>query len=110
MKGHSAAVTGVAHITGGGLAGNAERILPEGCRLTIDRNSWKIPGVFQWLQKAGNVDREEMFRVFNMGVGLVIVVRPESADAVRATLKQAGSESWIVGSVSADETGAVYLN
>src|SRR5262249_46961937 len=61
-------IRGMAHITGGGIAGNLERILPENCRVTIDRSAWKPPAIFSWLSQTGNIDREEMFRVFNMGV------------------------------------------
>src|SRR6476646_5745632 len=67
-------IHGIAHITGGGLHENLGRILPAGIRVTIDRGSWTVPSVFSWLQQLGDVDEDEMFRVFNMGIGLVLVV------------------------------------
>ena len=76
-------IHGIAHITGGGLAENLSRILPDGSKASITPNSWKIPKVFDWLQKIGNIDDAEMSRVFNMGVGLVLVVRPDCFDAIR---------------------------
>jgi phosphoribosylformylglycinamidine cyclo-ligase len=80
---HAAAVTGIAHITGGGLQENVDRVLPEGCKAEIDRSTWTVPPEFQWLQKLGNVDLEEMFRVFNMGIGLVMIVNAENASSIR---------------------------
>ena len=76
------AVAGIAHITGGGLEENVGRILPEGCGLSIERGAWTIPPVFDWIQKLGNIADDEMYRVFNMGVGLVLVVREESVETV----------------------------
>lgn len=89
-------VRGIAHITGGGLEENLTRIVPEGLNVRIDENSWPIPPVFTWLQKLGSVDPEEMRRVFNMGIGLVLVVRAERAESIRETLD---GESWILGEI-----------
>ena len=100
-------ITGLAHITGGGLAENVERILPDNVRLTIDRKCWNVPPIFSWLQTLGQVDREEMFRVFNMGIGMVVIVRPEHADAVRGEL---GATVHVLGSVSAGERGVDLVN
>lgn len=88
-------IRGIAHITGGGLEENLSRILPEGRTLQIER-SWDVPGVFSWLQQLGNVDADEMDRVFNMGLGLVFVVRPEIADAVLGACE---FPAWKVGTV-----------
>ncbi|MFV0446386.1 MAG: phosphoribosylformylglycinamidine cyclo-ligase [Planctomycetaceae bacterium] len=93
------AVTGIAHITGGGLADNIERLLPSGCHLEIDRSTWTPPAVFQWLQQLGEIETEEMFRVFNMGIGLVLLVRPDAAEAVRQSLADAGSASRVIGQI-----------
>jgi phosphoribosylformylglycinamidine cyclo-ligase len=87
----SECVAGIAHITGGGLDENVSRILPPGCRLSIDRNAWQAPAVFDWVRKLGNIDHEEMFRVFNMGIGLVFVVRSASAGAAGELLKDEGA-------------------
>ncbi len=75
-------VQGMAHITGGGFVDNIPRVLPEGCRAVIDRDAWKVPLLFSFLQRQGRVDADEMYRVFNMGIGFVLIVRP--ADAARA--------------------------
>lgn len=102
------AISGLAHITGGGLKDNIERLLPEGCRINIDRRSWTIPPEFAWLQQLGNVDREEMFRVFNMGVGFVVIVRAQFADAIRRVLHESGTDAWLIGEVRAGEKGVEY--
>jgi phosphoribosylformylglycinamidine cyclo-ligase len=86
MKGKQA-ITGIANITGGGLIENIPRILPKNCEAAIDTAAWKVPPVFQVLQKGGNVARDEMFRVFNMGIGMVIICRPKHADAVKRKLE-----------------------
>ena len=90
-------VHGIAHITGGGLHENLERILPAGVGVTIDRGSWPVPPVFTWLQQLGDVDDEEMYRVFNMGVGLVLVVSPYYAESIQQQLATSGLESWLIG-------------
>jgi phosphoribosylformylglycinamidine cyclo-ligase len=92
-------VHGIAHITGGGLEDNLERILPPGLDVEIDGQEWERPPVFEWLQQLGNVETEEMFRVFNMGIGLVLVVSPFYADNIRRMLTLAGHQNWQIGSV-----------
>lgn len=92
-------VHGIAHITGGGLEENIERILPDGFEIDIDGKSWERPPVFEWLQKHGKVETDEMFRVFNMGIGLALIVSPFYADAIRRTLEQHSYPSWVIGSV-----------
>jgi phosphoribosylformylglycinamidine cyclo-ligase len=99
-------VTGLAHITGGGLQENINRIFGEGLRAAIDRNTWTPPPVFPWLQRLGNVDVEEMFRVFNMGIGFVVVVRPEAAEQALAILKEAGEQAVVIGSVEQEQVVA----
>lgn len=89
-------VHGIGHITGGGLLENTERILPPNVDLVF-RQAWEIPAVFQWMQRLGEVPQDEMFRVFNMGVGLTFIVSPYYAQAIMAMAKEAGNESWIIG-------------
>lgn len=91
-------VRGMAHITGGGLPGNLERVLPPDCTLVLRRKSWPVPPIFSLIDHAG-VDRKEMFRVFNMGIGYVIVVRPTFAKAVVRTLERAGESAYVIGRV-----------
>lgn len=89
----------MAHITGGGLPGNLGRSLPSGLDAVIDTSSWEVPSLFDELQKAGQVPREEMFRVFNMGVGMVVIVPPENADAVIRDADASGIGAWTMGEV-----------
>jgi phosphoribosylformylglycinamidine cyclo-ligase len=93
-------IKGMAHITGGGITGNLPRTLPEGLAFTIDEHSWTIPPLFLWLQEAGGVSTTEMFRAFNMGVGLVLVCAPAEADAMVRSLQALGEAAWILGEVT----------
>lgn len=92
-------VHGLAHVTGGGIPGNLPRVLPEGLGAVVDREAWPVPTVFTTLQDAGGVAREEMDRVFNMGVGMVVVVGAEDVDAVHAAAAEHEMESWTIGAV-----------
>lgn len=103
-------VGGIAHVTGGGLAENLARILPEGRRAKIDRQSWTPPAVFGWLEQLGGVDREEMFRVFNMGIGMTLIVRPLQVDRICRQLAEAGVGSFVIGEIVAGETGVEYAD
>jgi phosphoribosylformylglycinamidine cyclo-ligase len=98
-----AGLQGAAHITGGGLYGNIERILPPHLQLRLDWN-WKIPEIFSKIEKGGNVDREEMIRVFNMGIGLALVVSLSEADAFQKAAQAAGVDVQRIGAL---ETGAL---
>ncbi len=80
-------IKGLAHITGGGLIDNLRRILPANCGAVIETKSWKIPAIFRILQQNGDVDPEEMYQVFNMGIGIVAIVAPRDAAEVMATLR-----------------------
>ena len=90
-------VHGIAHITGGGLIDNPPRILPDGCAIRLHRGSWPIPKVFPWLQRLGSVDQAEMDRVFNMGIGLVVIVAEHFADAIVRRLSQPAREDSRLG-------------
>ena len=79
---------GIAHITGGGLEGNITRIIPAGLRLDIDWSAWKRPEIFNTLQSAGNVDESEMRRVFNLGIGMAIVVPPGNVEKATAAVPE----------------------
>jgi phosphoribosylformylglycinamidine cyclo-ligase len=101
-------VHGIAHITGGGLHENLERILPDSARAVIQRDSWPVPPVFPWLARLGEVETAEMERVFNMGVGLVMVVSPFYADSIRNQLADHGYESWQIGRIEHGLRGVVW--
>lgn len=96
---------GMAHITGGGITENVPRMLPPGTTALIDRSTWAVPPLFAWLQQAGGIDDAEMFRAFNMGVGLVAAVG--DAEAARLTREVAGS--WIIGRVQAGGPAVRYV-
>ncbi|MDO4549966.1 MAG: phosphoribosylformylglycinamidine cyclo-ligase [Planctomycetia bacterium] len=97
LDAHRPAIHGIAHITGGGLEENLTRILPQNLTLDIHESSWPVPDVFRWIQKLGEIETSEMFRVFNMGIGLVLVISPESEAAVRDQLQHEGCEHWKIG-------------
>jgi phosphoribosylformylglycinamidine cyclo-ligase len=92
-------VKGMAHITGGGLTENIPRILGDHLQSRLVKGSWPTPPVFDWLQKAGNVEQEEMWRVFNCGVGMVIVVSAADKDKALAALHDLGETAWAIGSI-----------
>ncbi len=92
-------VHGIAHITGGGLHENLARILPATADAHITRNSWTIPPVFPWMQELGGVEDNEMFRVFNMGIGLTMVVSKDHAESTQQQLATLGLKSWPIGKI-----------
>ncbi len=92
-------VHGLAHITGGGIAGNLVRVLPAGCEATVDPASWTLPPLFGFLQQAGGVSVEEMRDVFNLGVGLIAVLPPDSVASAQAAAAADGVATWIMGDV-----------
>ena len=98
---------GLAHITGGGLTDNMPRILPDGTAARIRTASWEVPAAFRVLQREGGVERAEMFRAFNMGVGMVAVAAVEEADAVVGALNAAGETAWIAGEIVPGERNVI---
>jgi phosphoribosylformylglycinamidine cyclo-ligase len=102
-------IRAMAHITGGGLPGNVNRALPPGLNAVIDTRSWEIPNLFLQLEKAGGVARPEMYRTFNMGVGMVVFASAGDAGAVMDSAQRAGVRAWQLGHV-ADGDGSVILS
>jgi phosphoribosylformylglycinamidine cyclo-ligase len=92
-------IHGLAHITGGGIPGNLPRVLPVGLGAVVDRGAWPVPAVFRTLQERGGVDRFEMDRVFNMGVGMIAVVRSGEAATVASAVTAHGIDVWTLGTV-----------
>ncbi|MCT6881190.1 MAG: AIR synthase-related protein, partial [Snodgrassella alvi] len=90
-------IKGMAHITGGGISENVPRILPDNTVAAIDTQSWPLPKLFQWLQQAGQVDSQEMYRTFNCGIGMVLVVNAADAAAVQQFLQQQGETVYEIG-------------
>jgi phosphoribosylformylglycinamidine cyclo-ligase len=97
-------VHAVAHITGGGFEGNIPRILPEGLQAELDRGTWTVPGIFTEIRRLGQVADTEMARVFNLGLGMVVVVGPDSVDDALPALAGAGVDAAVVGRVVARES------
>jgi phosphoribosylformylglycinamidine cyclo-ligase len=102
------AIKGMAHITGGGLTENVPRILPPGTTARIDRSLWTVPPVFNWLQRTGEVSDEEMFRTFNMGIGLAIVCTPALVETVLADLRARHEEPVVIGEIVRGERRVDY--
>ena len=98
-------VKGLAHITGGGLVDNVPRILPEGLSARLTRGNWPLPPLFAWLQQQGNVAEAEMLRVFNCGIGMVVIVASQHAQAAIDLLHAAGETVWQIGAIHARAPG-----
>jgi phosphoribosylformylglycinamidine cyclo-ligase len=109
LEAHGRAIHGLANITGGGLPDNVSRILPPDKRVHIRRGAWPIPPVFSWLQKCGNVADAEMVRVFNLGVGLVVICDNAAAPGVVAQLATDGVPAWPIGTVAAGAAGVGFV-
>lgn len=98
----------MAHITGGGIPGNLDRALPSHCDAVVDTKSWEIPALFRVLEEAGQVDRAEMYRAFNMGVGMIVITDTAGASYIRDLASQAGVANWTIGHIRSG-TGRVHL-
>ena len=92
-------IKGCAHITGGGFIDNIPRILPKNCKAVIEKNSWDRPAIFNYLQKLGNISEEEMYQVFNCGIGLVLVVNKENLEDVQNLISALGEKCYIIGCI-----------
>lgn len=99
----------MAHITGGGILENLPRVLPKGCGAAVERSSWQLPPVFDWLQRAGRIEDNELFRTFNCGVGMILAVPAEQLDGALSTLANLELQAWRVGEIRGDLSG-VSLN
>jgi len=102
-------VHGLSHITGGGLVDNIPRVIPDGLEVILERRAWRREPVFEWLQSAGRVADQEMYRVFNCGIGMTIQVAAKDADRAAATLREAGQESAVIGEVKSGTRGVVIV-
>ena len=94
-------IKGIAHITGGGITENLPRVFPSGVRARIYRDRWAVPPICSLISRLGAVERDEMYRVFNMGIGLILVVPAASADAVIAQAKALGEQGFVIGEMIA---------
>jgi phosphoribosylformylglycinamidine cyclo-ligase len=100
-------VKGFAHITGGGLTDNIPRVLPDGLEVTLQRSGWPRDPVFDWLAAAGRIASTEMYRTFNCGIGMVVVVAPQDVDATLAALSASGETASVIGAVARGTRGVV---
>ncbi len=92
-------VKGLAHITGGGFVDNIPRVLPGNCDVVIRKESWDMPAIFQIIQARGGVPEAELYQVFNMGIGMTVIVAAEKADAVLNFIRARKQKAWIIGEV-----------
>ncbi len=102
-------IKGIAHITGGGLLENIPRVLPQQCKAVIDRNSWEKPAIFEILRLGGNIPDEEMYRTFNYGIGMVLIVHPSEANDVIDRLAGLGERAWVIGDIAQANAPSVDL-
>ena len=101
------AVRGFAHITGGGLTDNIPRVLPDGLEVRLERARWHRDPVFEWLQRTGRIEQSEMYRTFNCGIGMVVIVPPDSVDETLRLLSARGETATVIGEVRRGTAGVV---
>lgn len=102
-------VHAISHITGGGLLENIPRVLPDDLAAKLDDQSWQLPEIFQFLQNNGNIDIMEMYRVFNCGVGMVLVVPSDQSEAVIKHMNEQGESAWLIGDIVSNEGNQVII-
>ncbi len=100
----------MAHVTGGGIAGNLVRVLPEGCRARVSASAWPRPALFRWLQRVGDVPEDDVRTALNLGIGMVVVVEPARIEAVTAALGEAGETVWRLGEVFSGQRGVEWTS
>ena len=98
-------IKGCSHITGGGFYENIPRMLPDGVKAVVKKDSYKIPEIFRMLAKEGSIDEQMMYNTFNMGIGMVLAVDPADVDATLAALAKTGDQAWLIGEVTDGEKG-----
>jgi len=103
-------VHAMAHITGGGLPGNIPRVIPKDCDAVINKSSWPVPKIFTFLQKKGPIKEEEMYRVFNMGIGFLLIVAEDFADSIQKKLTRLGEKVYRIGRITTGTNKVVIKN
>jgi phosphoribosylformylglycinamidine cyclo-ligase len=96
-------IKGLVHITGGGFYDNIPRIIPQSCRCVINKGSWHIPPIFDVIREIGDIEEKEMFRVFNMGIGMMIIVSEKESQEVLDRLEMLGEKSYLIGVIEKRE-------
>lgn len=90
---------GIAHITGGGITENIPRVIPKGCRANIHRGTWDVPLIFPFLKERGKISEEEMFRTFNNGIGMILIVKPKDLEDILGRLRSLGEKAFAIGEI-----------
>jgi phosphoribosylformylglycinamidine cyclo-ligase len=103
-------VSALAHITGGGIAGNLPRVLPSGVKAEIDLASWPVPAIFKYLARLGTIDTDELLQSFNLGVGMILVVPPKNVKSVEADLKKRREKFFRIGRIERGESGKARVS
>jgi len=96
-------IGGIAHITGGGITGNLTRVIPKGCKAVIHKGTWEIPPIFPFLKEKGNISEEEMFRTFNNGMGMILIVKTKEAEDILGRLHSMGEKAFVIGEIGKAE-------
>ena len=94
----------MAHITGGGLTENIPRSIPENLSVQILKDSWPMPEIFKWLKDTGNIKEADMFRIFNCGIGMVLIVDPKNVQEIQDRITEQGYKSFVIGSVQEENS------
>ena len=96
-------IGGIAHITGGGITGNLPRVIPKGCKAIVRKGTWDIPPIFQFLQEKGNISEDEMFKTFNNGIGMILIVKSKEAKEILGRLHSIGEKAFSIGEIGKAE-------
>ncbi|MDI7259078.1 MAG: phosphoribosylformylglycinamidine cyclo-ligase [Thermodesulfobacteriota bacterium] len=96
-------IGGVAHITGGGITGNLPRVIPKGCKAIVHRGTWEIPPIFSFLKEMGDIPEDEMFRTFNSGIGMILMVKNKEAEEILERLHSMGEKAFVIGEIGKAE-------
>ena len=105
MKDSGVTIKACSHVTGGGFYENIPRMLPDGVRAVIKKDSYEIPAIFKLLAEKGSIEEEMMYNTYNMGIGMVLAVDPSAVDTAMAAIREAGETPYVIGSVAAGEKG-----
>ena len=109
VKEAGVAIKGTSHITGGGFYENIPRMLPKGITAQVKKDSYEVPAIFKMMAREGKVEEKIMYNTYNMGIGMVLAVRPEDADRTVAALAESGDTGYIIGETVASEEGVILL-
>ena len=105
VKNAGVKVKGCSHITGGGFYENIPRMLPDGVRAVVKKDSYEVPAIFKLMQKTGDIEEQMMYNTYNMGIGMVVAVDPADVEKTMAAMKEAGDTPYIIGQIEAGEKG-----